>query len=54
MRLLYEIRQQNLKELKAYHTYTEFVYAIACNVPNSTAEEGTINKNINWTATRHS
>ena len=32
--------------------YTEFVYTIACNVPNSNIEEGKINRFINRTDTK--
>ena len=53
IKFMHEIRLNNLKELKSLQTYTEFVYAIACNVPNSTTEEGQINKTIYRTDTKH-
>ena len=52
LRALYEVRVLNLKDVKSLHTYQEFVYAIACNVPYSTVEEGQINKNVSFTETK--
>ena len=52
LKLMYEVRQINLKDIKAMQTYSDFVYNIACNVPFSTNEEGQINKKIGKTETR--
>ena len=40
LKQMHEVRLFNMKEIKSMQTYTEFVYAIACNVPYSTVEEG--------------
>lgn len=52
LKLMYEVRQYNLKELKSQQVYTDFIYNIACNVPFSSNEEGQINKKINRTETK--
>ena len=49
---MHEVRLFNMKEIKSMQTYSEFVYAIACNVPYSTVEEGQMNKMINKTETK--
>lgn len=52
LKLMYEVRQYNIKEIKSLQSYTAFIYNIACNVPYSTTEEGQINKTINKTGTK--
>ena len=44
IKVLHLIREENRHEVKMFKEYNTFVYTIACNVPNSHYEEGTINK----------
>ena len=46
------IRLENSNEVKLFKEYNTFVYTIACNVPFSQYEEGSINKKIMTTSTK--
>ena len=52
IRIMHLIRIENKNEVKLFKEYNTFVYTIACNVPFSQYEEGSINKKIMNTSTK--
>ena len=52
MYLMNQIIKENIKDFLILKQYNQFVYTIACNVPNSITEEGSMNKYVKKTIQR--